>query len=149
MVHTVDLRRKTAGVKELLMAKKKNTKPAKAAQTEAEFPFEDAMKRIETIVLSLESGELRLGESLALYEEAVGQLKRCHQYLEDAERQVNVLAGVDDQGNPITESLDGDESEDLETKRAARSRKRGVSKRSRKPTTQDEDHDEDTLGGLF
>ncbi|MEM9644862.1 MAG: exodeoxyribonuclease VII small subunit [Planctomycetota bacterium] len=106
------------------------------------------MSKIEGIVVALEGGSLGLGESLREYESAIGELKRCHQFLESAERQVSVLAGIDSDGNPLTESFD--ESEDqaddhgstevesggasgvdrLVAKQNSRSRRRGASKPS-------------------
>jgi exodeoxyribonuclease VII small subunit len=51
----------------------------------AEPTFEEALKRLETIVDSLESGELPLEESLRLYEEGIALSKTCADKLNKAE----------------------------------------------------------------
>ena len=43
--------------------------------------------------------ELGLGESLACYEEGVKLLKLCYNLLEQAERKIELLSGVDAEGN--------------------------------------------------
>lgn len=63
--------------------------------------YEAAMKRLEEIVSSLESGELPLDKSLKLYEEATELSAFCKKYLDEAEGKFtilseNVTAGVDD-----------------------------------------------------
>lgn len=130
------------------MAKKKAAKKHDNVGSDEEFVFEDAMEEIEEIVVALENGKLPLAESLDRYERAVGQLKRCHTYLDRAERQVRVLAGVDEDGQPITGPLDQDDDDagdaDLIRKQSSRSRRRGAGKRS------DQDGDDDAAGpGLF
>ncbi len=131
------------------MAKKKSKRVAddadSAAESDGSFAFEGAMERIERIVQSLESGKLDLGDALKQYESAVGELKRCHRFLESAERQVRVLAGVDEDGNPITETLEDVDSDDLQVKQAGRSRRRGGGR----PGAAKESDDDDDFPGLF
>lgn len=156
-----DLRRKTHRVKELSMAKKKNAKTETEEVADQDFSFEDAMTQIEAIVLNLESGKLKLGDSLEQYETAIGKLKRCHEYLEFAERQVSLLSGVDAEGNPVTVPL-ADETDkhelDLSTKQASRGARRGATKQSskrakksgRSPSESGDDlSGEDGSAGLF
>lgn len=57
--------------------------------------FEDALKRLEEIVRSLESGQSPLDESLSLYEEAVYLVKLCNTKLDGAEQKVTMLTGSD------------------------------------------------------
>ena len=57
----------------------------------------------------LEEGRCGLAESLARYEEGVKLLKQCHAQLQQAERRIEVLTGVDAAGNPVTQPFD-DES---------------------------------------
>ncbi|NKF23263.1 exodeoxyribonuclease VII small subunit [Solimonas marina] len=53
--------------------------------------FEDAMKELETIVQSLERGELRLDESLRLFERGVALARQCRGSLDSAELKVHEL----------------------------------------------------------
>jgi len=70
--------------------------------------FEDALKRLEQIVHLLEEGEIGLNDALARYEEGVHLLRRSHDLLEHAERRIEMLSGMDADGNPISTPL-GDE----------------------------------------
>jgi exodeoxyribonuclease VII small subunit len=47
--------------------------------------FEEALKRLETIVDALESGDVPLEESLRLYEEGIALSKTCADKLSQAE----------------------------------------------------------------
>jgi exodeoxyribonuclease VII small subunit len=89
--------------------------------------FEQALERLEQIVACLEEGQAGLSESLAQYEEGVKLLRQCHEMLAQAERKIEVLAGLDAQGNPVTEPLDEAAGDSLEEKTAARSRRRSHS----------------------
>lgn len=53
--------------------------------------FEAAIAELEGIVKQLESGELALDASLALYERGVQLSRFCHARLEDAERRIEIL----------------------------------------------------------
>lgn len=54
--------------------------------------FEDAMKRIDEIVAKLEDQNLKLDESLVLYEEGVSLVAFCRKKLEEAQRRITCLA---------------------------------------------------------
>ena len=56
-----------------------------------EFVFESAMKRIEEIVRLLEQGDAPLDQSLALFEEGTGLIKKCSAALDQAEQKVEML----------------------------------------------------------
>jgi exodeoxyribonuclease VII small subunit len=58
---------------------------------EEEVKFEDALARLEEIVQSLESGNLSLEESLALYEEGMRLSSICSKKLSEAELRIQVL----------------------------------------------------------
>jgi exodeoxyribonuclease VII small subunit len=74
---------------------------------ERETPsFEEAMSQLEAIVHQLEEGQIGLAESLDCYERGVRLLKQCYQLLEATERRIELLAGVDAQGNPILKEFD-------------------------------------------
>ena len=65
--------------------------------------FEEALKRLEEIVHLLEEGEIGLSEALARYEEGVKLLRQSYDLLERAERRIELLSGVDAEGNPNTQ----------------------------------------------
>ncbi len=97
----------------------------KAAKESADAPsFEESLGELETIVDDLEGGKLGLSDALVRYEQGVKHLKSCHQLLARAERQIELLSGVDADGNPITEPFDEQEHASLEEKAAARGRRR-------------------------
>jgi exodeoxyribonuclease VII small subunit len=53
--------------------------------------FESAIAELETIVKTLEEGDLPLEKSLALFERGVQLSRFCHSKLEEAERRVEIL----------------------------------------------------------
>jgi exodeoxyribonuclease VII small subunit len=65
---------------------------ARSRKGPKEPAFEEALERLETIVQSLEKGDLPLEESLRLFEEGVGLTRLCTARLEEAQRRVDVLA---------------------------------------------------------
>ena len=62
-----------------------------AADSGAQPSFEDALKRLETIVEELESGELSLEDSIARYEEGMKLSRRLTQTLDEAEKRIERL----------------------------------------------------------
>ena len=50
--------------------------------------FEQALSRLDEIVRQLESGDMLLSDSLALYEEGTGLIKACSKMLDQAEQKV-------------------------------------------------------------
>jgi exodeoxyribonuclease VII small subunit len=81
------------------------------------------MGALETVVRQLEEGRLGLSESLECYERGVKHLKQCYQALESVERKIELLAGVDAEGNPISEPFDEGEMS-LDEKATSRSKRR-------------------------
>ena len=73
--------------------------------------FEKSYAMVESIVRKLEQGQLGLTESLSEYEQGVKHLKQCYRALEQAERKIELLTGVDRDGNAKTVPF-SDESED-------------------------------------
>lgn len=59
--------------------------------SEKEIPFEEALKKLESIVESLESGDLPLEKALKSYEEGVKMADLCSKKLTEAEKRVEVL----------------------------------------------------------
>jgi exodeoxyribonuclease VII small subunit len=90
--------------------------------------FEDALKRLEEIVHRLEEGDVGLTESLERYEEGVKLLRQSYDLLQRAERKIEILSGVDSEGNPITQPFD-----DTATFDPAEPTKRRSRRRSTKP----------------
>ena len=68
--------------------------------------FEDSLKRLEEIVRLLEDGEIGLDEALGQYEEGVKLLRQAYDLLGRAERRIELLSGVDAEGNPISQPFD-------------------------------------------
>jgi len=109
--------------------------------------FEEALQQLEEIVHQLEEGEIGLNEALARYEQGVKLLRQCYDLLERAERKIELLGGVDSQGNPATEPFD-DEALSLDEKAQRRSRRRTAA--TPKPReTEPGDSGLDVSGGLF
>lgn len=76
----------------------------KKANGAQDLPFEEAMGKLETIVDSLEEGDLPLERSLQLFEEGVHLSRACVQRLDAAERRIEILmkdAAGDDQPQPF------------------------------------------------
>lgn len=94
-----------------------------AEETTQEPTFEEAMESLETIVRRLEQGGGPLEEALGDYSHAIGLLKTCNSRLEKAERRVEILSGVDAQGNPVTRPIEETQST-LEEKQQSRSSRR-------------------------
>lgn len=57
----------------------------------ADISFENAIKQLEQIVKQLESGDIPLDESLALFEKGVALTKVCSEKLNSAEKRVKLL----------------------------------------------------------
>ncbi len=81
------------------MMAKKSTPPEPAAGPS----FEDALADLERIVHDLEEGQIGLDGALERYEQGVKLLRRCYDLLQGAERRIEMLTGLDVNGNPITE----------------------------------------------
>jgi exodeoxyribonuclease VII small subunit len=92
--------------------------PAPAAPPTGETPsFEAAIKRLSEIVQTLERGELPLEESLRLFEEGVKLSRMSQTRLDAAEKRVEQLLAVDEQGRArttpfATDALDEDDQVD-------------------------------------
>jgi exodeoxyribonuclease VII small subunit len=120
-----------------------------AAEGENAGSFEQSLEELEKIVSELESGKLGLAEALARYEQGVGHLKGCQQLLEHAERKIELLSGVDADGNPITQPFDEAEVESLEAKAASRSQRRTTIAKSSSVRISVRSNDVDDANRLF
>ena len=70
--------------------------------------FEDSTRRLAQIVAELEAGDLPLERALALFEEGVRLSRAAQERLDQAERRVEELLGIDEVGRPITRELERD-----------------------------------------
>ena len=69
--------------------------------------FEDALKRLETIVQRLESGDASLDESITLYTEGDALRGQCERRLKDAQARIEKISLGSD-GAPVgTQPFDG------------------------------------------
>lgn len=118
---------------------KKSTKKNEEAPA-----FEESLAQLDGILQRLESGVGTLSDSLADYEQGVRLLRNCHRQLEAAERRIELLAGVDAEGNPVTSSFsDEGSNEPLDEKMQRRGKRRSHS------TAEDDDSEVDQPGTLF
>jgi exodeoxyribonuclease VII small subunit len=62
-----------------------------AAKPQEQPSFEDALGRLESIVDSMEQGQVPLAELLSRYEEGSKLLKVCEARLKDAELKIDLL----------------------------------------------------------
>lgn len=53
--------------------------------------FEEALRRLETVVERLEAADLPLEEALALFEEGQNLAAHCQQKLDEAEKRIEVI----------------------------------------------------------
>jgi exodeoxyribonuclease VII small subunit len=106
--------------------------------------FEQALAELELAVHDLEEGRIGLAESLARYEQGVRLLKLCHGMLESAERRIEVLLGVDAEGNPVTAPFDDQPTHDAAAPAKPRVRRRTAEPRPPAPPADDQD-----FGSLF
>ncbi len=86
------------------MAKRKNR-----------LTFEESMEQLRSIVRELEEGNLSLSDSLKKYESGIGHLQQCYEDLAMAERKIQQLVRVDQDGKLITQPFDDKASNPVDT----------------------------------
>jgi exodeoxyribonuclease VII small subunit len=91
----------------------------------AEKSFEQALADLELTVRQLEQGTMGLDASLEAYQKALQTLRFCYQQLEEAERKIEFLKGVSEDGTPETTPFQ-EISGQLEEKQQQRSRRRST-----------------------
>jgi exodeoxyribonuclease VII small subunit len=69
--------------------------------------FEESTRRLSQIVAELESGDLPLDRSLSLFEEGIRLARAAEKRLDQAEKRIEELLGIDAQGKPITRDFEG------------------------------------------
>lgn len=72
------------------------------------FNFEEALEELESLVTSMEEGDLSLEDSLKAFEKGIKLTRECQTALKQAEQKVQVL--LNESGE--TEDLESDELED-------------------------------------
>jgi len=75
--------------------------PTRAQDAGEAMSFEEATRRLSKIVDQLETGELALEQSLALFEEGIRLARAAEERLDRAEKRVEELLGIDAQGKPM------------------------------------------------
>lgn len=123
-------------------SKRKND-PSSENTAEAcdELSFEQALGQLEQIVHKLEDGELDLSVALEQYEQGVKHLRHCFNLLGQAERKIELLTGLDAQGNPITEPF-GDDPTALQEQAGKRRQTGGRRSTANRPSAGDVDDSE-------
>ena len=114
------------------MAKKK-TPPKKSSTT----TFEESLAELEKIVSELEDGKIGLNDALQRYEQGVKLLTNCYQLLDKAERRIELLSGVDADGNPIVRQFDDEAAENESADSRRRSRTKAKRRRGPASTVDD------------
>ena len=80
-----------------------------ASKDKPEEPtFESSIRRLGEIVDKLEAGDLPLEESLQLFEEGVKLAKSSQARLDAAEKRVEELLGIGDDGEPVVQEVDSE-----------------------------------------
>ena len=82
-----------------------------AKKDQSEKSFEDALKRLEEVLESLEHGNLNLEDSVQAFEEGVKLVRFCHDRLDEVERRVELLL-KDEAGRFVTKTFPEDEGGD-------------------------------------
>ena len=75
----------------------------------AKQTFESTVKRLESIVHELESGDLTLDEALKKFQEGVKLSKLCSNKLDETEKKVSILL-KDEEGNVRVEPFQDESS---------------------------------------
>ena len=112
-------------------------KKVKRKVDKSDESFEESLAELESVVTDLESGELGLAESLDRYEQGVKRLKWCHSTLEEAQRRIELLSGVDADGNAVSTPFDHS-AEGADASAGSRSKKRSAGKQSRRGAVDDD-----------
>ena len=87
-----------------MSTRKKETPPDRPPNGDA--PFEASLERLTKIVDRLENGDLGLEESLTLFEEGIRLARSAQERLDAAEKRVEELIALDQDGEPVSRELD-------------------------------------------
>lgn len=70
-------------------------KEGNVSKMEENLNFEQSIEKLEKIAEELESGELSLDDSIKKFEDGMKLSKKCTEYLENAEKRINILIEKD------------------------------------------------------
>lgn len=107
--------------------------------------FEESLAELQQIVEELEDGSLGLQESILRFEKGITLLRNCYRILNEAEQKVQVLTGLDSEGNPVTEDFDAGAT--YEHNKPTAGRRRGKPKRASKDDTAESEQAEQSDRG--
>jgi exodeoxyribonuclease VII small subunit len=96
--------------------------PDNAAPIEGES-FETSLAALEKVVHSLEDGQQGLSQSLEQYERGIQHLKRCYALLDAAEQKIELLSGVNERGEAVTEAFESTGEAGMDAKGTTRRRR--------------------------
>lgn len=113
------------------MAKKKSQTGGELSASEGseteEIAFEAAMEELAAIVAKLESGRETLDESLKQFERGMALLRTCHQRLDGAAQQIELVTRLTETGEVTTEPFDSTATHNTQSATGSRSRNRNGS----------------------
>lgn len=78
-----------------------------ATQKDEQLSFEDALNQLETLVESMEQGDLSLEDSLSAFERGIALSHNCETALKTAEQKVEILSSASPDAEP--EPFDSDD----------------------------------------
>lgn len=113
--------------------------------TGANPSFEQSLTELQEIVRVLEEGTLGLEDSMRRFETGVTLLRNCYRILEEAERKIEILTGIDARGNPVLAPFDASATFE-QTGQSAGRRRRAPEKKPPSPAPAEEmcaEEDED------
>ncbi len=102
--------------------------------SEEPVDFEESLLRLEAIVHDLEEGQIGLTDAMTRYESGVKLLRNCYGMLQRAERRIELLTGVDQDGAAQGEAFDDEASLELaQQEKPRKSRRRAATKAKKSP----------------
>lgn len=108
-----------------------------SATHHSETSFEQAMDRLEEIVMQMEGERMPLDEMVSSYEEGMGLLKVCRQRIEVARRRIEIIT-ADAEGKPTVAAFDPATAEVMEEK----AKPTAAPARKKKPAEAQDDTDD-------
>ena len=109
--------------------------------------FEESLGELRTIVGELEEGSLGLEDSLRRFEEGMTLLRNCYRVLEQAEQKIEILTGVDTDGEPLTEPFDARATAEQSGKSAGRRKQSSSARKQAEQTAAPEQDVDDSAAG--
>ena len=88
------------------MASRRSAGSANEGGPPPDLSFETQLKRLSEVVEHLENGELGLEESLSLFEEGIRLARGAQERLDAAEKRVEELIRIDENGEPVTRDIE-------------------------------------------